>query len=92
MLDKLYNNPSPFYSPARILVSLIRVYQILLSPVFGTQCRFYPSCSHYAQEAVLTHGCLKGSMLTVSRICRCNPLCEGGLDPVPPLLNPVSKK
>lgn len=67
---------------ARVLLVLISWYQRWLSPIFGTQCRFYPSCSHYTQEAICRHGALRGSVLGVARICRCNPLCEGGNDPV----------
>jgi uncharacterized protein len=67
----------------RALYACIRTYQVLLSPVFGTQCRFYPTCSHYALDAIARHGAGKGSLLTLGRIARCNPLCEGGHDPVP---------
>lgn len=67
----------------RALTGCIRAYQVLLSPVFGRQCRFYPSCSHYALEAIARHGAGKGVLLSAGRIARCNPLCEGGHDPVP---------
>jgi uncharacterized protein len=67
----------------RALAAGIRSYQVLLSPIFGTQCRFYPTCSHYALEAIAQHGAAKGVLLSVGRIARCNPLCEGGHDPVP---------
>lgn len=67
----------------RALARCIRSYQVVLSPVFGTQCRFYPSCSHYALEAIALHGAGKGLLLSVGRIARCNPLCTGGHDPVP---------
>jgi len=62
---------------------LIRFYQITLSPFWGAQCRFYPTCSCYAIEALKQHGALKGSYLTLNRICRCNPWARGGVDPVP---------
>ncbi len=67
----------------RALSGCIRAYQVLLSPIFGKQCRFYPSCSHYALEAIALHGAGKGVLLSAGRIARCNPLCEGGHDPVP---------
>ena len=67
-----------------ILQALICGYQLLLSPFFGRQCRFYPSCSHYAREAIEVHGPLKGSWLALRRILRCGPWHPGGPDPVPP--------
>lgn len=67
----------------RALSAGIRAYQVVLSPVFGTQCRFYPTCSQYALDALARHGAGKGLLLTAGRIARCNPLCEGGHDPVP---------
>ena len=66
------------------LCTLVRLYRYLLSPLFGSHCRFHPSCSAYALEALQTHGALRGSWLSASRLLRCNPLCAGGLDPVPP--------
>ena len=66
-----------------ILLGLIRSYQLLLSPLLGQHCRFYPSCSHYAQDAVHYHGPWQGSWLAVKRVCRCHPWHEGGVDPVP---------
>ena len=68
---------------ARLLILLIRVYQLALSPLFGPRCRFYPSCSCYAAEAIDTHGALRGSWLAMKRIGRCHPFHEGGFDPVP---------
>lgn len=62
---------------------LIRVYQLLLSPLLGPHCRFYPCCSNYALEAVDTHGCCKGLCLAAKRILRCHPFSSGGHDPVP---------
>lgn len=67
-----------------LLLGLIRGYQLLLSPFFGGQCRFYPSCSSYAREAIEIHGALLGSWLTLKRIVRCGPWHPGGVDPVPP--------
>lgn len=69
---------------ARLLLLLIRGYQIVLSPFMGGNCRFYPSCSRYGYEAVQVHGAAKGSWLAIKRIGRCQPFHEGGLDPVPP--------
>ncbi|WP_157212215.1 membrane protein insertion efficiency factor YidD [Desulfomonile tiedjei] len=62
---------------------LIRCYQIFISPVFPSACRFYPTCSEYAREAVLTHGVVKGTWLAVKRLARCRPFGPGGFDPVP---------
>ena len=69
---------------ARVLIACIRLYQRLLSPWLGRNCRFYPSCSQYAVEALRTHGCVVGSAYALWRILRCQPLCKGGHDPVPP--------
>ena len=67
----------------RVLVALVRAYQLLLRPWWGGQCRFTPSCSDYAIEALTCHGCLRGGWLAGSRIARCHPWCHGGHDPVP---------
>lgn len=61
----------------------ILVYRYTLSSLIGQECRFYPTCSHYAETALKKHGALKGSWLAVKRICRCHPWHEGGYDPVP---------
>ena len=66
-----------------LLLGLIWVYKLTLSPVLGTNCRFYPSCSDYALEAVSRHGPLRGAALMVKRILRCHPFHPGGVDPVP---------
>ena len=68
-----------------VLKILIRAYQLVLSPMLGPRCRFYPSCSHYAIEAIESHGALRGSWLSAKRICRCHPFNPGGFDPVPSL-------
>lgn len=68
---------------ARILVSIVKAYQLVLSPFLGQQCRFYPTCSHYAVEAIQKHGALRGSYYTVRRLMRCHPWCDGGHDPIP---------
>ena len=70
----------------RILRALVRAYQLIVSPLLGPRCRFYPTCSHYALEVLETHGALRGSWLTLKRVGRCHPFCEGGYDPVPPRL------
>ncbi|MDC8758139.1 membrane protein insertion efficiency factor YidD [Janthinobacterium fluminis] len=67
-----------------LLLLLLRGYQLLLSPMLGQNCRFYPSCSSYALEAIGLHGAAKGSWLAAKRLCRCHPWHEGGVDPVPP--------
>ncbi len=67
----------------RLLISLVRAYQYLLSPWWGTQCRFTPTCSHYAIEALERHGALGGGWLAARRILRCHPWSAGGYDPVP---------
>ncbi len=69
--------------PAGAALAAIAVYKTLFSPLFTGSCRFVPSCSTYAREAVLVHGALKGGWLAVRRLARCHPLCAGGLDQVP---------
>lgn len=66
-----------------LLVALVRVYQLTLGAVLGGQCRFYPTCSEYARQALVSHGCLKGGWLALRRILRCHPFHPGGYDPVP---------
>ncbi len=68
----------------RPLIALICLYQYCISPLLGARCRFAPSCSHYAREAIELHGVLKGLWLVVKRIVCCHPLHAGGYDPVPP--------
>lgn len=68
----------------RTLVTLIRAYQWLLSPFLGQNCRYHPSCSHYAVEAVERHGPVRGTWMALRRVGRCHPWHEGGYDPVPP--------
>jgi putative membrane protein insertion efficiency factor len=65
------------------LVGLIRAYQLTLSSSLGGQCRFYPSCSHYAEEAIRIHGAVRGTLMAVWRVLRCGPFTSGGVDPVP---------
>lgn len=67
----------------KLVIIFIKFYQYALSPLTGRNCRYYPTCSAYAVEAVQTYGCLKGGMLAVKRILRCHPFHAGGFDPVP---------
>ena len=69
--------------PRRLGMLPVRVYQMSLAYIMGGWCRFTPSCSVYALEAIERHGVIKGWWLAVCRICRCHPLCKGGFDPVP---------
>jgi len=71
--------------PRRALVALVRGYRFFLSPWLGSSCRFTPTCSAYALEALDRHGAAHGSYLTLRRIGRCHPWCAGGHDPVPPV-------
>lgn len=66
-----------------LLMLVVRAYQVCLSPFLGQNCRFYPSCSNYALEAIGRHGALKGGMLAARRLCKCHPWHPGGVDPVP---------
>jgi putative membrane protein insertion efficiency factor len=66
-----------------LLTGLIRAYQLLLGPWWGGRCRFTPTCSEYAIEAIEAHGSLRGTWLASRRLARCHPWCEGGFDPVP---------
>ncbi|MHB9117679.1 MAG: membrane protein insertion efficiency factor YidD [Burkholderiales bacterium] len=68
---------------SHVITYLIKVYQYLISPIIGPRCRFTPSCSEYAYEAIHKHGVLRGGWLSLKRIARCNPLHSGGYDPVP---------
>ena len=67
-----------------VLLSLIRFYQKHISPLLPPMCRYYPTCSNYAVEAIRVHGAFKGTLLAVLRLMRCNILFPGGYDPVPP--------
>lgn len=68
----------------RLLIQLLRAYRYVLSPMLGPRCRFHPSCSAYAQEALERHGLLRGLWLAARRLGRCHPWHPGGYDPVPP--------
>ncbi|MEP1471341.1 MAG: membrane protein insertion efficiency factor YidD [Halieaceae bacterium] len=68
----------------RLLITILSVYKACISPLLGNHCRFYPSCSSYAMDAIEEHGVFKGSYLTLKRLGKCHPWHEGGVDPVPP--------
>jgi putative membrane protein insertion efficiency factor len=70
--------------PARAGVTIVRAYQLVLGPFLGGACRFEPSCSVYAVDAITTHGLIRGSWLAARRVARCHPLGRAGYDPVPP--------
>ena len=69
---------------ARVLDFLIRCYQVCLSPYLGAHCRYQPTCSAYARDAIKAHGAGRGLWLALRRLLRCHPLTAGGYDPVPP--------
>jgi uncharacterized protein len=76
--------PAPAGAPVRaLLIGVIRIYRATLAGLLGGHCRFEPSCSAYAEEAVRRHGAIRGSALSVWRVLRCNPFGRPGLDPVP---------
>lgn len=94
MIDGKYDYPDEprlkdlpltlFNFPRIIVLAFIRLYQKLVSPALPSNtCRFYPTCSHYGYQAVYRHGALKGSLMAIWRVLRCNPWSEGGYDPVP---------
>lgn len=66
-----------------IFITMIKAYQVLISPFLGNRCRFHPSCSEYMIQAIKRFGVIKGGYLGIKRLARCHPMCEGGLDPVP---------
>lgn len=76
----------------KLLVGVIRFYQMAISPLIGPRCRFTPTCSCYGIEALKTHGVAKGCWLTGKRILKCHPLNAGGYDPVPPKINNEKEK
>lgn len=67
-----------------VLIGCVRLYRLAFAGGLGGNCRFYPSCSHYAEEAIETHGAFRGTFMSVWRIARCGPFTRGGFDPVPP--------
>jgi putative membrane protein insertion efficiency factor len=75
----------------QLLINFIKLYRLLLSPFLGRNCRFYPTCSDYAIEALHEHGALRGSILTAQRLGKCHPWHDGGYDPVPKTQQTVNK-
>ena len=75
--------------PQTVLIGIVKGYRLLLSPWLGSACRFEPTCSAYSLEALQQHGAALGSYLTLRRLARCHPWCEGGHDPVPPAASAV---
>jgi hypothetical protein len=73
----------------RVVIAMLRAYKLVLSPFFAGSCRFLPSCSDYAREAVETHGVRRGGCLAAGRLLRCHPLAAAGFDPVPPRRAPA---
>jgi uncharacterized protein len=73
----------PLNVPQRALMALLRAYRFFLSPWLGSACRFEPTCSAYSLQAIETHGAGAGAYMTLRRLARCQPWCEGGHDPVP---------
>jgi hypothetical protein len=67
----------------KLMLALLRAYRYLVSPLLGNHCRFHPSCSEYAQDAVREHGAGRGAWLALRRVARCHPFNAGGFDPVP---------
>ena len=73
------------YDPVRwALIGLLRLYRVAISPLYGQVCRYHPTCSAYALEAVTLHGSIRGTWLAARRVLRCHPWASGGYDPVPP--------
>lgn len=80
------------YDPLRyLLIGILRFYRLVVSPLYGQVCRYHPSCSTYALEAVTVHGSLRGSWLALRRLARCHPWASGGYDPVPPASSSVTR-
>ncbi|MBG6055139.1 putative membrane protein insertion efficiency factor [Salinibacterium sp. CAN_S4] len=69
--------------PRNILVAILAIYRKIISPLYGDVCRYYPSCSHYAMQAIQHHGAIKGVWLGSRRLARCHPWAEGGVDDIP---------
>ena len=75
--------PADLSAPQRLALGLLKLYKMVFSPMYAGSCRFFPSCSDYAAEAVTRHGVLRGCALAARRLARCNPFGAHGLDPVP---------
>lgn len=76
----------------KLLIALLKSYKRHISPYLGAACKYVPTCSEYAMEAIETHGVIQGLWLTVKRLLRCNPFAKGGYDPVPPVGRTKNRK
>jgi uncharacterized protein len=83
MVDCRRSADHPEHAMKWVLIGLLKAYRLLISPLYGNVCRYYPSCSAYALRAVSVHGAVKGSWLAARRLLRCHPWAPGGYDPVP---------
>jgi len=88
--DQSGNSPQRVSIISHFLLFLIKIYRATLSPHFGNSCRYYPTCSHYTEDAIREHGAWRGSIMGAKRVLRCHPWHEGGYDPVP-IKNEVSE-
>ena len=84
--------PRPVSPAALVAVGAVRAYQWTIRPIIGANCRFWPSCSDYAIDALRSHGALRGGALAAKRVLRCNPWHEGGWDPVPDMGKPTGQR
>ena len=83
MCDSHQSMPEPQGLVSRFLIAFVKGYRLVISPMLGANCRYIPTCSSYAIEAISIHGPLKGTAMSAWRIVRCNPFSKGGYDPVP---------
>jgi len=75
--------PSPVHWPRQLMIGVVQAYRLLFKAWLGSACRFEPTCSQYALDALRRHGAIAGGTLAAGRLLRCHPWCDGGLDPVP---------
>ena len=81
MISKIFNKAETY--TVKFLLSFIKIYKLFLSPLLGNNCRYHPTCSSYAMEALETHGLIKGLYLSIKRVSKCHPLGGSGIDHVP---------